>query len=70
MGLVALIRAWWHWRQRRIDMDMLWPACCAIAPDLDSAKAAFASCVIREPAWAALEARDVFLFIDRLESYR
>lgn len=70
MGLVALIRAWWHWRQRQIDMDMLWPACCAIAPDLAAAKRAFAMFAMREPAWLALGHEDMFRFIDKLESYR
>jgi hypothetical protein len=70
MGLVALIRLWWQRRQRAIDMDILWPACCAQAPDLDHAKAAFAMHAFNDPAWQALGDEEIVRFIDRLEAYR
>ena len=70
MGLFTLIRMWWHRRQRAIDMDLLWPICCAHARDLDHAKAAFAIHAMRDPAWLALGEEEVLRFIDRLEAYR
>jgi hypothetical protein len=70
MGLFALMRMWWQRRQRAIDLDMLWPICCAHAPDLDTAKAAFAMHALRDPAWQALGEHEVIRFIDRLEGYR
>jgi hypothetical protein len=70
MGLVALIRMWWQRRQRAIDLDILWPICCANAPDLDHAKAAFAVHAVNDPAWLALGDDEMMDIIDRLEAYR
>jgi hypothetical protein len=69
MGLWALIRAWWHRRQRRLDMELLWPICLEGASDLDHAKAAFAMHCFRDPAWTSLGEDALFAFIDRLEAY-
>jgi hypothetical protein len=66
MGLWRLIVAWWHARQRRIDLDILWPICRREANDLDHAKAAFAVHAYRDPAWLELGEDDLFAFIDRL----
>jgi len=70
MGLYTLLVMWWRHRQRAIDMDMLWPVCCAHEPDLDHAKTAFARYAMRDPAWLALGDEEVLRFIDRLEPYR
>lgn len=70
MGIFALIRMWWQRRLRRIDLDLLWPVCCAQAPDLDTAKAAFAVHAFNDPAWLALGEEEVIRFIDKLEAYR
>ena len=70
MGLFTLIRMWWRRRQRAIDLDLFWPICCAHAPDLDTAKAAFAVHAMRDPAWQALGEDEVIRFIDNLEGYR
>jgi hypothetical protein len=65
MGLWRLIVAWWHARQRRIDLDILWPICRREANDLDHAKAAFAVHAYHNPAWLEL-GDELFPFIDRL----
>jgi hypothetical protein len=65
MGVWRLIAAWWHARQRRIDLDILWPICRREANDLDHAKAAFAVHAYHDPAWLEL-GDDLFPFIDRL----
>jgi hypothetical protein len=65
MGLWRLIVAWWHARQRRIDLDVLWPICRREANNLDHAKAAFAVHAYHDPAWLEL-GDDLFPFIDRL----
>jgi hypothetical protein len=70
VGLFALIRMWWEHRQRAIDLDLLWPACCARAPDLDTAKAVFAVHAFHDPAWLALGEKEIVRFIDNLEAYR
>jgi hypothetical protein len=65
MGVWRLIVAWWHARQRRIDLDVLWPICRREANNLDHAKAAFAVHAYHDPAWLEL-GEDLFPFIDRL----
>jgi hypothetical protein len=63
---LRLILAWWHARQRRIDMDILWPICRREANDLDHAKAAFAVHAFNDPAWLELGEDKLFKTIDRL----
>lgn len=70
MGLWALIRMWWHWSQRRIDLKILWPQCLLAAPDLDHAKAAFAYHAMSDPAWTCLGEEAIVDFIDRLGGYQ
>jgi hypothetical protein len=65
MGVWRLIVSWWHARQRRIDLDVLWPICRREANNLDHAKAAFAVHAYHDPAWLEL-GEDLFPFIDRL----
>jgi hypothetical protein len=57
----------WHARQRAIDLDILWPACCEHATDLDHAKAAFARHAFHDPAWMCLGPDEIYQRIDRLE---
>jgi hypothetical protein len=56
----------WHARLRRIDRQILWPACRASARDLDHAKAAFAMHAFQDPAWLSLGADEIAAQIDRL----
>ena len=42
---------WWRKRQRRTDLEILWPVCLSEAPDIDKAKAAFAVHVFNDAAW-------------------
>jgi hypothetical protein len=65
MGVWRLIVGWWHARQRRIDLDILWPICRREANDLDHAKAAFAVHAYHDPAWLEL-GDELFPFIDSL----
>jgi hypothetical protein len=69
MGLWALIRMWWYARQRRIDMDILWPRLLIDARDLDHAKTAFAVHAMSDPAWTCLGEDAIIAFIERLEGY-
>lgn len=45
------IRDWWWARQRKVDLQILWPACKRVAPTLDQAKHAFMVHAISDPAW-------------------
>jgi hypothetical protein len=44
----------WYERQRQADLKILWPCCREKAPDLDQAKAAFATHAFADPAWLYL----------------
>jgi hypothetical protein len=46
-----IFKSWWKARQRRIDIQVLWPACKTQAVDLDHAKAAFAYHAFNDSAW-------------------
>ena len=67
MGLWRLVGDMWRARQRKIDMDILWPICCKGANDIDHAKAAFATHAFNDPAWQALGEAEIFRRIDELE---
>jgi len=41
-------------QRRRIDLQILWPACKENARDIDHARAAFAVHAFNDPAWASL----------------
>lgn len=56
----------WYERMRRIDMEILWPACVRQAPDLEHAKAAFASHVFHDEAWLVLGHDQIVELIDTL----
>jgi hypothetical protein len=58
------LQNWWRARQRRIDLEILWPACKEKAADLDRAKAAFAWHAFNDPAWLALGREEIIRFID------
>jgi hypothetical protein len=66
MAVWRLIIGWWHARQRRIDMAILWPICRREANALDHAKAAFAVHAFNDPAWLELGEDAMLDFIDGL----
>jgi hypothetical protein len=66
-GLRMLILNWWRARQRRLDLEILWPICKDHAPDLDHAKAAFACHAFHDNAWLCLGEDVLLAAIDRLE---
>ena len=49
--MVRAFQSWWWSRQRAADLQLLWPVCKQLAPDLDHAKAAFAFHAFNDPAW-------------------
>ena len=51
--MIEWLGKWWRKRQRAIDLEILWPQCCELAPDLDHAKAAFAMHAFHDHAWTA-----------------
>jgi hypothetical protein len=59
---------WSRERRRAVDLQILWPACCEKAPDLDHAKAAFALHVFGDRAWTLdFDHDELVAFIDQLE---
>ena len=64
----------WQWfkelhyaRQRRYDLEHLWPACREQAKDLTLAKKAFALHICSDPAWLSLSADHVKQIFDTLD---
>ena len=53
MTVWLAILKWWRARQRKIDIEILWPVCKREASDLDHARAAFAMHVFHDEAWVA-----------------
>lgn len=66
--MIRWLQGWWHARQRKIDMDILWPVCVEQACDLDHAKAAFAMHAFNDEAWMFLGRDAVHRFIDELQN--
>jgi hypothetical protein len=68
--LAFYLFASWHAVQRRVDLQILWPACKREAEargfDLEYAKAAFALHALQDPAWRSLGEDEVGRRIDRL----
>jgi len=52
---------------RARDLSILWPACRAVAPDLEWARLAFARHAYNDPAWLALGKAGIADIIGRLE---
>lgn len=65
--MIKLIQRWWWSRQRAVDLQVLWPACKEMAPDLDHAKAAFMLHAINDPAWARHYGEDLWQVVDALQ---
>jgi hypothetical protein len=59
------LKSLWYRHLRRIDMQILWPACVEKAPDLEHARAAFALHAFNDPAWLAL-GEGIYSAIDHL----
>jgi hypothetical protein len=65
--LYDFIAAKWHARQRRIDMQILWPLCVKQASSADHAKAAFALHAYNDPAWTCLGEDEIYRIIEGLQ---
>lgn len=66
--MIAAIGKWWRCRQRSIDLQILWPSCCELAPTLDHAKAAFAVHAFNDNAWTDDYDHDALkAYIDAME---
>jgi hypothetical protein len=67
MVVWAALMKWWRARQRKVDIEILWPICLKEASDLDHAKAAFAMHVFNDEAWVAdFNEGELIAYIDKL----
>jgi hypothetical protein len=66
IGVWRYILSLWRARQRRFDMEFLWPQCIEQAESLDHAKAMFAIHCHNDPAWMEWDDEAVADFIDTL----
>lgn len=67
MSVLTYVKNWYDARRRRIDLEILWPACKEQARTLDQAKAAFAVHAFNDPAWSSLGREGIYLIIDNLQ---
>ena len=56
--LLDPVYAWWQARQRRIDIETLWPSCRDQASDLEHARRAFMLHIVGDPAWSAISDKE------------
>lgn len=68
--MLKWLLGWWYARNRETDLQILWPACLAGAPDIDHAKAAFAVHAFNDDAWMVLGEAEVYRRIDALKDTR
>lgn len=64
--MLKRIRAWWRARQRRIDIEILWPSCLLASGNLWDARAVFALHTRMDPAWSDLREDEVCQIIEKL----
>ena len=55
MGAWTLIVSWWRAKQRKLDLEILWPQLCIAADNIESAKQAFVYHMLHDRAWLALD---------------
>jgi hypothetical protein len=66
-AIVTAILDRWHARQRRIDLEILWPQIKANARDLDHARRAFAFHAFNDSAWTCLGEGNIEKIIEELK---
>lgn len=64
--MIRWIRRLWWKRQRQIDLEILWPECKRLAPDIDHARAAFACHAMADRAWVCEYGKDLVRVIGEL----
>jgi len=67
MRWIRFLRSVWRSRQRQMDVLILWPACREQAPDIETARAAFAAHAYHDPAWLELEDAHIKRIIEALQ---
>jgi hypothetical protein len=59
---------WWHHRQRRIDLDILWPSIRNNAASLDKAKQAFRMHAYCDRAWNGISRSEIDKILEERRS--
>jgi hypothetical protein len=54
VSLYRWMQGCWQERQRKIDIEVLWPSLCQNAPTIDAARRAFGYHATRDSAWTVL----------------
>lgn len=65
--MIKWILNWWHARQRRIDLQILWPMCKDYAHDLEEAREVFLFHAVNDYAWLSLGHEEIIKVIERLK---
>lgn len=61
-----LITAYWRRRQRKIDIEILWPECKKMTHNLDSARMVFIGHTMMDPAWSDLSYAEAIAIVNSL----
>jgi hypothetical protein len=60
-----MIFRWWRMYQRRLDKQLLWPACKEEAPDLETARTVFLLHTEVDQAWSDVSRDEAVTIISR-----
>lgn len=64
--MFGFIIRWYNRRRRQIDLNILWPSCKRLAPNIAHARAAFAMHALHDDAWLDIGNDEIFRIIGDL----
>jgi hypothetical protein len=67
VSMISRLRSLWRARQRKLDLQLLWPTCREQAKTLEEAKIAFGFHANHDPAWQELGSAQIARVIDELD---
>jgi hypothetical protein len=65
--MIRWLLGFYYSRLRRIDLQVLWPACLDQTRDIEHARAVFAVHAFHDPAWLFLGGDEIIRTIDGLQ---
>ena len=60
------LRRWWHARQRKVDLNILWPQIRIRATSLEQARKAFLMFAVHDESWKCLGEEGIYQEILKL----
>ena len=62
-GPISFVRSWWKKRQRKIDLEILWPICLAKTENYNDAEFAFMLHAVNDSAWDDLSTKEILTIL-------